>query len=295
MNQQRIGIIGLGLMGTAMTRRLLRHEFEVHVWNRTQEEACPLLELGAQWSDAPIRSCDRVILSLYDSQSVEEVLTNMQDSFRENVILIDTTTGTPEKSVALSLWLNKYHIVYTDVPISGSSVQTENGEAVAIVGAEPEIFESCSDIFDVLVKKAIHVGAVGNGSKVKLVTNLVLGLNRIALSEGLKFAESIGLPRDAALQVLMESAASSAVMKVKGEKMIHRDFTPQAKLAQHLKDLKIIERLAKENGCPLPMTNTHVLLLEKAEHAGLGLLDNSAIIEVYDILKNRAETTSVPS
>lgn len=287
MTQKRIGMIGTGLMGTAMTRRLLKFGYDVYVWNRTKEKTLPLLESGAHWSDSPLRDCDRVILSLYNSQSVEDVMRDMQSSLRENTVIVDTTTGLPEDAIAMAHRLARFHVSYLDAPISGSSVQTENGEAVAIVGGDERVFDSCRDLFDLLVKKTIYAGEIGNGAKMKLVTNLVLGLNRAALSEGLIFAETLRIPPFAALQTLMESAAFSTVMNVKGMKMVNRDFRLEAKLSQHLKDLKIIEQIADRNDCPLPLTKTHIDLLEMAEEAGLGGYDNSAVIEAYDLLKDK--------
>ena len=112
----------------------------------------------------------------------------------------------------------------------------------------------------------------------KLVTNLVLGLNRAALAEGLAFAESLGLDASRALTVLGESMAYSRVMDTKGAKMVQGNFTPQAKLSQHLKDVRLILEAAGGAGAELPLSQAHRLLLEAAEAAGLGELDNSAII-----------------
>ena len=114
----------------------------------------------------------------------------------------------------------------------------------------------------------------------KLISNLVLGLNRAVLAEGLAFAEAIGVPPAAALEVLTGSNAYSRAMDVKGRKMVERDFTVQAKLSQHLKDVRLMLQAGADAGLPLPLTETHRRLMEQAEAAGLGDLDNCAIIEV---------------
>lgn len=123
-----------------------------------------------------------------------------------------------------------------------------------------------------------YLGSWGNAGKMKLATNLVLGLNRAALAEGLVFAEAVGLSPDDALNVLLNSPAYSRIMDAKGPKMVHGDFEPQARLAQHIKDVRLMLDEAARSGASLPMSTTHLQLLEEAVAARLGELDNSAII-----------------
>ncbi|MFP6656645.1 MAG: NAD(P)-dependent oxidoreductase [Pirellulales bacterium] len=283
MVKNPVGVIGLGLMGTAITERLLEEGFDVLVHNRTKAKAEPLTERGAIWSDNPLADCDRVIICLYTTEVVAEVLDSMQSALRTGLVLIDTTTGEPKQTASLGQRLAKQSgVSYLDAPISGSSEQTRRGEAVAVVGGERRSFETCSDIFGCIVKKAIHVGPVGSGSKLKLVTNLVLGLNRAALAEGLVFAQSIEVDPDRALKVLLSSAAYSRQMDSKGAKMVNEEFKPQARLAQHLKDVDLILAAANDAGQALPLTQTHQQLLAAAKAANLGDLDNSAIIKAIE-------------
>lgn len=277
---QHIGIIGLGLMGSAITERLLEKGYRVVVWNRTGEKADRLISLGAQWSDNPLAECNRVIISLYASDVVESVLRTMLGDFHANLrwhgkILVDTTTGDPEQSVAMCIRLRSLGIQYLDAPVSGSSEQTRRGEATVMVGGERVAFDACGDLWPVLGKNVYHVGASGSAAKMKLVSNLVLGLNRAALAEALVFAQAIGVDPAAALDILRGSMAYSRVMDVKGRKMLNEDFTPQARLSQHLKDVRLI----LESGVTLPLSETHRKLLEQAEAMGLGEKDNCAIIK----------------
>jgi 3-hydroxyisobutyrate dehydrogenase-like beta-hydroxyacid dehydrogenase len=130
-----------------------------------------------------------------------------------------------------------------------------------------------------------HAGDIGSASKLKLVSNLILGLNRLALAEGLAYAESLGLPMSRTLEILKDTAAYSKVMDTKGIKMLERDFSVQARLHQHLKDVQIILASATSHGQSLPMSTLHEELLRQAVSHGYGDLDNSAIIEV---LRERA-------
>jgi 3-hydroxyisobutyrate dehydrogenase-like beta-hydroxyacid dehydrogenase len=168
---------------------------------------------------------------------------------------------------------------YLDAPISGSSEQTRRGETTVLVGGEQSAFEACADLWPILAQKVFHVGPYGSAVKIKLVSNLVLGLNRAALAEGLVYAEILGVLPQAALEVLCGSMAYSRVMDVKGHKMITGDFTVQARLSQHLKDVRLILESAAAAGLSLPLSETHCRLLELAEDAGLGNMDNSAIIK----------------
>ena len=127
MDKKRVGMIGLGLMGTALTERLLDAEYSVWVYNRTREKADPLLARGARWADNPLAECDRVLISLYTTDTVEEVLEQLGDALRPGQILIDTTTGEPEQTARMGARLAERGVHYLDAPISGSSQQTREG------------------------------------------------------------------------------------------------------------------------------------------------------------------------
>ena len=281
-NDKKVGVIGLGLMGTALTERLLEHGYASVIWNRSPEKAEPLLARGAVWSDNPLANCERVIISLYTTEVVEEVLLHMADGLRPGQTILDTTTGEPHHTAALGTSLARQGVHYLDAPISGSSEQTRRGEVTIIVGGDREAFCACCDLLECMAQKVFHVGPCGNAAKMKLVSNLVLGLNRAALAEGLSFAKAIGLDVKSALEVLMGSMAYSRTMDTKGKKMLQGDFRTQARLSQHLKDVRLILDLANSVDLNLPLSVTHRQLLEVCEAAGYGDVDNSAVIQAYD-------------
>ena len=274
-------MIGLGLMGTAFTRRLLEAGYSVWVHNRTRHRADPLVALGARWADNPLTLCERVVISLYTTDTVEAVLEHLADGLRPGQVLIDTTTGSPKQTAALGERLRARGVSYLDAPFSGSSEQTRRGEATAIVGGPTDAYRQCRDLFDCLAQSTIYAGPCGSGSRMKLVSNLVLGLNRAALAEGLAFARSLDLDDEATLQVLTGTMAYSRTMDTKGRKMIEEDFATQAKLSQHLKDVRLMLDAAQAAGLELPLSETHRRLLEVAEEAGYGDADNSAVIQAY--------------
>jgi len=166
-----------------------------------------------------------------------------------------------------------------DTTISGSSKAIAAGKGVFMAGGRKEDFDACADLFAVLTDKALHVGPAGDGAKAKLATNLVMGLNRAAMAEGLVFAERIGLDPRRFLELAKQNAAQSAVMEGKGERMLTGDYSPAGRLAQHRKDVAAILALADEIDQQLPLEQTHLQILDAAILAGDGDLDNAAIIE----------------
>lgn len=230
--------------------------------------------------------CEVVFLCLPNSGVVRDVLTNA--TLKPGLILIDTTTGEPTEMAALGAELSAKGIHYLDATISGSSAQLANGDVLIMAGGDAAVFERCRDLFAKLSRDAVHTGPCGSGAKMKLVTNLVLGLNRAALAEGLVLAEELQVDGKQALDVLRRSMAYSRIMDTKGEKMLARDFTPQAKLSQHLKDVRL---MLAASSIPLPLSETHRALLEKAEALGFGDADNSAVILG---ITSRSGTCQVP-
>lgn len=275
-----IGLIGTGLMGTAITERLLAAGFRVLGWDR---DAARLAASGAEAADnaaAVARSCECVVLSLPDSRVVETLLNEASGELRPGQVILDTTTGEPDDAARFFDRLRGLGVAYLDATISGSSDQVRRGEALCMVGGDAADYARCAGLFRALGGPVMHVGGSGDGAKMKLVTNLVLGLNRAALAEGLALAEGMGLDLRQTLTVLQSSAAYSRIMDSKGEKMIAREFSPVARLSQHLKDVRLIQQAGESAGLRLPLTEVHRQLLEVAEAAGLGTQDNSAVIEV---------------
>ena len=273
-----VGLIGTGLFGTAIAERLLVAGYSVRVHNRTRANADRLLELGAQWSDNPLQECRRVIFCLFTTEQVADFVDARHSSLASEQILLDTSTSDPTQAVELGERLARSHVRYLESPFSGSSEQARNRQATALVAGDKAAFESCGDLWQNLAAATFYLGGWGNAAKMKLATNLVLGLNRAALAEGLVFAEAAGLSKGDALNVLLNSPAYSRTMDAKGPKMVRGDFTPQARLSQHIKDVRLMLDEVAGSGTRLPMSSVHLQLLEEAEAAGLGELDNSAVI-----------------
>ena len=279
-----IGLVGLGLVGEAIAERLLAEQFDV-VGFDTEPAKCEHLErMGGKAVDNPAQvaeQTDRVILSLPNTDIVLKVVEGPAGILQAETLpryIIDTTTGDPDETVALAQRLAEKNIYFLDAPFSGSSLQVRNKDITFMVGGDKTAYKKCTDIFQTLGAEIFYLGASGNGSRAKLASNLILGLNRLALAEGLVFASKLGLDPKAFLELLKVTPAYSAAMDVKGKKMLDGDFTAEGRLRQHHKDVSIILKYSEKLGQELPLSSVHLDVLKKAIEAGDGDLDNSAVI-----------------
>ena len=278
-----VGLIGVGLIGSALAARLLAtgHRVIGHDISAARREA--LTSLGGETKSdtaAVFRSCSRVILSLPTHVEVETVLGSAEETLCAGHVVIDTTTGDPDATAEISTRLAASGVSYLDATVSGSSSQLRDGCAVLMVGGDAAAFACCRDLLAALAPEVFHCGGPGSGARMKLVTNVVLGLNRAALAEGLALADGLGLDARQALAVMQRGPAYSRIMDRKGERMLTGNFAPEARLSQHLKDVRLILEQGDAAGLPMPLSHAHRAILEEAEAAGLGALDNSAIFRV---------------
>jgi len=281
---ESIGLVGIGLVGTALAENLLAAGFDVLGFARSAASRDALARRGgrpAASARAVGEGAERVILSLPDSSAVEAVVLGPEGLFagtpRVRVIL-DTTTGDPERTEALAARLAGRGTQLLDAPLSGSSQQIRDRQGVFLIGGDRTAYERCLDLIAALAERHYHLGGPGAGARAKLATNLILGLNRLALAEGLVFAERLGLDLETFLALLKVTPAYSCAVDVKGQKMLRGDFTPQSKISQHHKDLRIILGYAERLGLELPLARVHEAILARGMAAGDGDLDTSAVI-----------------
>lgn len=282
---RKIGLVGLGLVGTAIAESLIAQQFEVVGFDVNPERRQQIEKSGGKSVSSPAEvadSVERMILSLPDTDVVLQAVEGpggIPEAQSLPTHIIDTTTGDPDETISLARRLAQRGIAFLDSTISGSSRQVRDRQAVFMVGGEEAAYEACSDVFSALAEKVFYVGPSGSGSKAKLASNLILGLNRLALAEGLVFAEKLGLDLEAFLELLKVTPAYSAIMDTKGPKMLEGDFTPQARVRQHHKDVALILKYAENAGQELPLSKVHLDVLAKSIAAGDANLDNSAIIK----------------
>jgi 3-hydroxyisobutyrate dehydrogenase-like beta-hydroxyacid dehydrogenase len=271
-------------MGMALAERLLAHGFSVVGFDVDSGQCESLRGIGGEVAGGAkdvFAACRRVVLCLPNSEVVESVLREAGDAIQGGSFIIDTTTGDPQRTEVVGRVLAGRGINYFDATVQGSSADVRKRDAVIMVGGDEAAVAACEDLLSCLARQWFHVGACGSGATMKLVVNLVLGLNRAVLAEGLALAQACGLDPRAALKVMQAGTAYSRVMDTKGRKMIEHDFTPQARLALHLKDVRLIQKLGSTCDACLPLTAIHETLLAELEAAGFGDEDNSAIVRAF--------------
>jgi 3-hydroxyisobutyrate dehydrogenase-like beta-hydroxyacid dehydrogenase len=284
--RETIGLVGIGLVGTALAENLLAAGYQVIGFARSEASRANLQRLGGRAAGRlgqVTEEAARVILSLPDSDVVDQIVSGPGGLLAAGSglrLILDTTTGEPERTEALAARCAAYGVLFADAPISGSSEQIRRRQGIVLVGGERSAYDSCLDLIRAVADRHCYLGGPGAGSRAKLASNLILGLNRLALAEGLVFAERLGLDLPAFLAMLKTTPAYSCAMDVKGEKMLRGDFAPQSKVAQHHKDLRIILECAAKAGQELPLAALHKEILEQAMEAGEGDLDTSVVLQV---------------
>jgi 3-hydroxyisobutyrate dehydrogenase-like beta-hydroxyacid dehydrogenase len=279
-----IGIVGLGLVGSALARRLVAAGYAVHGFD-LRPEARAALQAGGGTPEASAAAvgarCPCVLLAVFDTDDVRSVLELLLQPGHVVRTVIDCSTGEPEALRALAASLRERGIDFIEGPLSGSSEQIAAGEATQLLGGEAEAIDRARAVLDAIAPRRVHVGGAGMAAKAKLATNLVLGLNRAVLAEGMAFAESLGIAPGAFLQLVLATPARSAAAEIKGPMMVQGRFEPQSRIRQHLKDVGLMLEAARAAGQPLPLSETHARLMRDAVAAGDGDLDNAAIIRQW--------------
>ncbi len=281
----RVGLIGIGLVGTVLAEHFLSHEIDVIGYDIDAQRLTQLGQMGGRCATGPreiAQTVDHVVLSLPDADIVQEVIegpSGILSAGNRPSYVIDTSTGDPEDTARLAQNLAQSGVSFLDATICGASSQLQKREAVLMVGGEPSSYEACAELLGLLAKHVFYLGPSGYGSKAKLATNLVLGLNRLVLAEGMVFAEKLGLPLDTFLALLKVSPAYSAAVDVKGEKMLRSDFEPVSRIRQHHKDVSLMLKHAQHQRQHLPLSELHQDILAKAMAAGDSDLDTSAVIK----------------
>jgi len=282
------GVVGAGLMGSAVCARLRAAGFEVSVFDVDPAKASTLAPLGAQpvASIAALAVCPVIVLAVFNTDQVETVIEGsggiLENTLAGQVspVVICTSTCDPDRLAALDRRQVPRGLRLLEVPVSGTSRQVANGAGVGLVGGDRATMASVAPVLDAICPERHYLGAVGNGSRAKLAVNLVLGLNRAAMAEGLVFAERLGLEREAFLTVARGSAAYSSVMDTKGPLMARRQFRePQSRVDQSLKDFHLMIEQARAAGQQLPFAEVYARMLEGCVARDEDDWDNAVIVE----------------
>lgn len=273
-----VGIFGLGLIGLALSERLLRAGHEVTGFDPDKERAALLGEKGGIPADpARLWESDILLSAVFSTDQLAAIIAEAPEGTGK--VLVTMSTCDPDEVAAIEATARTKSITLVEAPISGTSKQVEDGTALLLLAGDPSGLDAFEDIADAISPNRERVGAIGAGNKTKLAINCILGLNRAAVAEGLVFARALGLDPEIFLQTALRSAARSAVMEAKGPMMVAGEFAPLGRLSQSQKDFNLIRDMAARNGHgSLPMVDRYLEMMENAETAGESGLDNSAVI-----------------
>jgi 2-hydroxy-3-oxopropionate reductase len=285
---EKVGFIGLGIMGKPMAKNLIEAGYDVVVYNRTREKAEDLASEGATVADSPkgvAEQSDIVITMLPDSPQVKEVLAGedgVLEGVREGALIVDMSTISPVVTEELSQKAKEKGASMLDAPVSGGDVGAIEGTLAIMVGGSEEDFERAKPLFEVMGKTVTHVGPSGTGQVVKAANQIVVALTIEAVSEALVLGSKGGVAPEKILDVLGGGLAGNKVMELKREKMLEHSFDPGFRIELHHKDLGIALAAGREYGVTLPVTAIVDQMLETLKMRGKGDRDHSAILTLIE-------------
>jgi len=293
MKTERIGFIGLGVMGKPMALNLLNAGYKLTVWNRTRSKMDDLLAAGASGANSPrevAEKSDVVITMVSDSSDVEEVTLGPDGvihGVHKGLVFIDMSTISPTVTRKVANELNAKGVKVLDAPVSGGEVGAKQATLSIMVGGQKETFDECLPILQALGKKITHMGLNGMGQTTKLCNQTICALNIQAVCEGLMLGAKAGLNLKKLLEVVTAGAANSWMLSNLGPKMVERDMRPGFKIKHQQKDLKLVLSFAAELGLPLPGTALVQQMLRAVEAEGLGEQGTQAAIVVMEKLAGK--------
>ena len=281
-----LGYVGLGVMGSAIVRRLLDAGHPVTVWNRTREKAEPLLEAGARWADSPREVAERseIVFTMVTNTAAVRAVTDGDDGLLAALgpgkIYVDMSTASPANTIALAEKVAAAGAQMLDSPVSGTSITVEQGKASLMVGGEPEVFERARPVLEAIGPRVIHVGPSGSAVTMKIAVNLSLAVQMLAFSEGVLLAEKSGISRDKAVEVMLASVIASPMVAYRGPLVLGHPDEVWFDCRMMQKDMKLALDLGRQLEVPLPTTALTNEFLTAANGMGIGERDFAVLFDV---------------
>ncbi len=290
--KEKIGFIGLGIMGSAMAANIARGGYELMVYNRTPKEMPPLTALGvrtapgarelAQWADviiAMVTGPDAIIDLLWGPYGVAKVL----DSSK---VFINMSTISDKVTRKLAKRLGTAGIPFIDAPVSGSKKPAEDATLLILASGDPALVERYTPLLGAMGKRVVNCGAAGQGTAMKLMNNLLLASLMEGFAEALNYGKQAGLSMDSMLQVILSGPLACPLFEMKVKMMLEDDFPPNFPLKHMAKDLKFVIDSAYEKGIPAPAAQMLLHLFSTGVTRGWGKLDVAAILKVLQHLNS---------
>ena len=255
---EKVGIIGIGIMGRPMALNLLKAGFEVTAYNRTASKVDEIVDAGGRRATSPkevAEYCDIIITIVSDSPDVEEVIlkpNGVIDGVKEGSVVIDMSTISPSLTKTIATTLKEKNVEMLDAPVSGGDVGAINGTLSIMVGGDSNTLERCTPIFNAMGKSITHCGTNGMGQITKLCNQILVSITNMAVCEAVLFAQKSGLNAHSMVEATKGGAAGSWQLANLGPKMIEQDFAPGFMIDLQQKDLRLVLEAAEELHLPLP-------------------------------------------
>ena len=285
---EKVGFVGLGLMGRPMAHNLVQAGYDLVVYNRSRGKVEELVAEGAEAAESPreaAKNSDIVFTMLPGPPEVREVVAGQNgllQGTREGSLLVDTSTSSPILARELGQTARRRGVGMLDAPVSGGDVGASEGTLSIMVGGEEEDFERVKPLLEIMGKTVVHVGESGAGQTVKACNQIVVALVIEAVSEALVLGEKAGVDPAKMIEVLSGGLAGTSVMEVKAEKFLSRNFEPGGKVESHHKDLGIALEAGRMHGVPLPVTAIVGQMFEALMAKGRCGWDQSALLTLIE-------------
>jgi 3-hydroxyisobutyrate dehydrogenase len=289
---ERVGFIGLGIMGRGMARNLLKAGFEVYIWNRTASKMDELAAEGAKATQSPAdlaAQCEVMITCVSDTPDVEQVILGEKGvihGVKPGSLVIDMSTISPQATREIAAQLNAKGVHMLDAPMSGGSEGAAKGTLSIMVGGDAVDIERAMPFFKAMGKTVTHVGAQGAGQMVKIVNQILVVVNMLAAAEALLFAQAGELDLKKALDAVSQGAGGSWMLSNRGPQVIKRDWRPGFTIDLQQKDLRLALQAADQLGVPLLATSLVFNLYRTLQAQGMGSQGNHALVKALEHLAN---------
>ena len=283
----KIGVVGLGIMGSGMALNLLKKGHDVFIYNRSRHKADALIAKGAKWTDSPAEIAKQVsvvITMLSKPDVVIEMALHKERGFLDrlgtNTLWIDCSTVNPSFSKRMASEAQRRKVKFLDAPVTGSKGAAQEGQLGFFVGGDKADLDEARPIFEAMGKTIIHVGGHGMGASMKIVNNMMVAQAMVAYAEGLVLGLSLGMPKDFLFNAISNSTVFPPVLTAKRVKIETEKFDPDFHLKWMHKDLQLATETAYETGVAMPAANVVKEIFALAIRDGLGEQDVSAVFKV---------------
>ena len=290
---ERLGFIGLGVMGKPMCKNLIKAGYSLVVYDIVKDAVQELVGEGAQAANSPAmvaELCDKIITMLPNSPQVREVLLGPDGVItkaRPGSIIIDTSSIAPIAAREIAAELAKKQVRMLDAPVSGGQAGAIKGTLSIMVGGDAKVFEQCKQILGSVGSSVIRVGEIGAGNTAKLTNQTIVAINIAAIAEGMTLAVKAGVDPSAVFEAIRGGSAGSKMLEAKTPLMLAQKFDPGFRLALHIKDLANVLETGKEVGAPMPLSSKVMEMMQELKADNYADCDNSVLARYYEKLSGK--------